>query len=70
MLLNENLSPSLVVSIIMWLILLSKIKNIFLNLVKHTSKNHLDSKDSKSVIIYSRALVIIVFLAILKFFTT
>jgi hypothetical protein len=56
---------SLVVSRNLWLILLSKI-GLFLNLVKRTSKN---DKDSKSVLIFSLALVVVESLVILSFFT-
>jgi len=56
---------SLVVNGYLWLILLSKI-GLFLNLVKHTLKN---SKDSKLVLIFSLALMVVELLAILLFFT-
>jgi hypothetical protein len=52
---------SLVFTRNLWQILLSKIL-LFLNLVKHASKN---SKDSKSVLSFSLALVVVEFLAIL-----
>jgi hypothetical protein len=67
---NEDNSPinSLVVSRDLWLIVLSQIKSL-LNVVKHSSKNFLTSKDSKSVLIFSLALVVVEFLAILGFLT-
>jgi hypothetical protein len=55
-----HLVNSLVVSRNLWLILLSKFW-LFLNLVKNTSKN---SKDFKSALISSLALVAVEFIAI------
>jgi hypothetical protein len=55
---------SLVVSRNLWLILLGKIW-LFLNLVKYTTKNYLNLKDSKSVLIFYVALVVVEFSAIL-----
>ncbi len=63
----EDLSPSLVVSRNLWLILFSKIW-LFLNLVKHTSKNLCKSNDSKSALIFSVALVVVDFLSIFVMF--
>jgi hypothetical protein len=56
--LNEDISRKL------WLILLSIIL-LFLNSVNHTSKFFQNSKDSKYVLIFSLALVVVEFLAIL-----
>jgi hypothetical protein len=55
---------SLVVSRNLWLILLNKI-GLFLNLLKHTSIFKYNSKDSKSVLIFPPALVVVELLAVL-----
>ncbi len=59
---------SLVVTKNLWLILLSKVW-LFSNLAEPATKNFYYSKDSKSVFIFSLALVVIELLAILWFLT-
>jgi len=57
---------SLVVTRNLWLILFMKI--CFLNFVKHTSNNFLNSTDSKSALIFSLASVVVELFAILRLF--